>query len=254
MPAEASAWDLESFLDSLIYELDRAQDTLALKGLTRKLTYTVKDVALDLQIFPRYEEGGAVRFTAARPGEAGASKLSIQLGSITDRQIRESGNEPPDRDDVEIEVLEDLDPDVKKSLKKVGVRSSRDLERIGNRNVDLEQVVREKTDKKKAVQYDDLARLINKARRRRAGPLVSKVSSAMSAGETRLVLEGKNLASVESVQGFPAALLNGSPVVVRHAGADRVELAVPAAGLRDGPNQLDVALDPYALMRLEVRT
>jgi len=253
MPAEATAWALESFLDSLIYELDRAQDTLALKGLTRKLTYTVKDVALDLHIFPRYEQGGEVRFTAARPGEAGASKLSIQLGSITDRQIRESGNEPPDRDDVEIEVLEELDDDVKRSLKKVGVRSSRDLERIGSRNVDLEQVVRDKTGSRKGVQYNDLARLISKARRRGAGPLVKKVSAASSADGSRLVLEGENLASAQSVDGFPAALLNGAPVTVRHAAGSRLELELPAEGLRPGANQLDVALDPYALMRLEVR-
>ena len=49
-------WNLESFLNSLIFELDKAQDTLSVKGLNRKLTYTVKDVALDLQIFPEYDQ------------------------------------------------------------------------------------------------------------------------------------------------------------------------------------------------------
>ena len=44
----AETWKLESFLDSLIVELDRAQDTLSVKGVTRRLTYTVRDVAVDL--------------------------------------------------------------------------------------------------------------------------------------------------------------------------------------------------------------
>ncbi len=38
------SWNLETFLDSLIFELDKAQDTLSVKGMNRKLTYTVKDM------------------------------------------------------------------------------------------------------------------------------------------------------------------------------------------------------------------
>jgi KaiC/GvpD/RAD55 family RecA-like ATPase len=75
------AWGLEDFLDSLIIELDKAQDTLAVKGVTRPLTYTVKDVALDLHTFPIYD-GRQVRFTTAQPGEAGASRLTIERGAV----------------------------------------------------------------------------------------------------------------------------------------------------------------------------
>src|SRR5687767_12013308 len=100
MPATANhAWNLEAFLDSLIVELDKAQDTLSYKGITRRLTYTVKDVGLDLHIFPEFD-GKKVRFVTAQPGDAGASKISIQLGSITDRQIKEAAKEPPTRDDI----------------------------------------------------------------------------------------------------------------------------------------------------------
>src|SRR5262245_46487187 len=94
-------WRLETFLDSLILELDKAQDTLAIKGVTRRLTYTVKDLSVDLYVFPDYEDG-KLRFNVARPGENGASRISFQLGSITDRQIRESANEPTTADDVPI--------------------------------------------------------------------------------------------------------------------------------------------------------
>ena len=95
MPSAANqAWNLESFLDSLIVELDKAQDTLSFKGITRRLTYTVKDVGLDLQIFPQYD-GRKVKFVTAQPGDAGASKISIQLGrSPIARSRRRRRNRP----------------------------------------------------------------------------------------------------------------------------------------------------------------
>src|SRR5687768_14209639 len=99
------AWNLEAFLDSLIVELDRARDTLAVKGVTRPLTYSVQDLDLELQIFPQYD-GEEVRFVTAQPGESGASGLKIQLGSITSRSIKETTREPTSKDDVEIEMLD----------------------------------------------------------------------------------------------------------------------------------------------------
>ena len=72
MPRSSPAWKLNSFLDSLILELDRAQDTLAVKGINRPLTYTVKDVSLELQLFPNFD-GRELRFTTAAPGETGAA-------------------------------------------------------------------------------------------------------------------------------------------------------------------------------------
>ena len=135
--AENRAWNLEAFLDSLIFELDRAQDTLALKGVNRPLTYTVKDMALELQLFPIFN-GDEVLFATARPGETGASKVSIQLGSISDRQIRETTKAPVAKDDIVVDAIEGVDDDTKKTLKKIGVRSAKDLEHMEQRQIDLE--------------------------------------------------------------------------------------------------------------------
>ena len=76
------AWNLKSFMDSLIVELDRAQDVLAVKGLTRPVTYTVKDVDVDLRCFPQFD-GRSVRFRTAQPGQDGSSGLRFSLGSIS---------------------------------------------------------------------------------------------------------------------------------------------------------------------------
>jgi hypothetical protein len=36
------SWGLDAFLDSLVRDLDDWQETLAVKGITRPLTYTVQ--------------------------------------------------------------------------------------------------------------------------------------------------------------------------------------------------------------------
>jgi hypothetical protein len=266
------AWNLESFLDSLIVELDRAQDTLSLKGITRRLTYTVKDVGLDLQIFPQYD-GRKVKFVTAQPGDAGASKISIQLGSITDRQIKETTKEPPGKDDVAIDDIDGLDDDVKDSLRRVGVTSADDLERIERRNVDVETVVKRKPGTESAakpgVDYSNLARLIQKAKRtRQFAPRVLGVELEEEGGRAVLALRGKNLAleaarpadeqrassfaAVERSE-FPAAVLDDQPLEVLSASAELLRLRLPRGQSCEKPTLLRVALDPYALISMEIK-
>lgn len=276
MPSAANqAWNLESFLDSLIVELDKAQDTLSLKGITRRLTYTVKDVGLDLQIFPQYD-GRKVKFVTAQPGDAGASKISIQLGSITDRQIKETTREPPSRDDVSLEDVEGLAPEVKDSLRRVGITSADDLERIERRNVDVENVVRHKTGgdepgTKPPVDYGNLARLIKKAKRtRQFAPRVLGVSLEGRDGRRVLALHGHNLVLAPTGAGaaslgaaaafalglerdFPMAVLDDEPVAVIAASDTDLQLAVPEGKLRDEAAVLKVALDPYAVITMEIK-
>src|SRR5579872_4850920 len=49
-----SAWQLEDFVDCLVVELDKTRETLAVKAINKPLSYSVKEVALDLNIFPSY--------------------------------------------------------------------------------------------------------------------------------------------------------------------------------------------------------
>jgi hypothetical protein len=240
------SWKLNSFLDSLILELDRAQDTLALKGINRRLTYTVRDLSLELQLFPDFD-GRELKFTTAGPGESGAAKIAFQLGSITDRQIRETTREPPSADDVDITVMEDIDDQTKSELQKIGVKTVRDIERMERQNVDLKRAG--------GVDYSKLANIINRTKRRQNAPAVAK-ALLLSRTEERpstLMLEGSNLATAASVGDFPVATLNGSHVHVLGATSRAVNLAVPEGLLRTGSNELRVALDPYAVITLDVQ-
>jgi hypothetical protein len=248
-------WRLNSFLDSLILELDRAQDTLAVKGINRRLTYTVKDLALDLQLFPHFD-GRELRFITARPGENGAARVSFQLGSITDRQIREVTSAPMTEDDVSIEGLEDIDEETKSTLERMGVKSAKDLERMKNRNVDLRQATDSRVD------YTKLAGVINRARRRSAQPAVLSASlTSGGAGDPELRLEGKHFAAPTPVLAmaaaagtYPAAYLNGEPVTVLSASDEELTMSVPETLVREGANALRVVLDPWAVLTMDLQS
>ncbi|MCA9707537.1 MAG: hypothetical protein KDK70_16915 [Myxococcales bacterium] len=244
--AEANrAWNLETFLDSLILELDKAQDTLAVKGLNRRLTYTVKDLALEMKIFPQFD-GDMVRFKTAQPGEEGASTVKFQLGSILDTQIREVSSEPPTRDTTSLESV-DIPETERRQLEKLGIRSVEELERtVQGRKIDLDRVTR------KRVTYDNLAGAINKLKRGASAPRVDRVSLSKSAGRDVLTLHGENLAVGASADGFPAALLDDTAAEVLSSSERELRVAVDRDALRRGRGQLRVALDPHAMITMKL--
>lgn len=244
MAKGSPSWKLNSFLDSLIMELDRAQDTLALKGINRRLTYTVRDLNLELQLFPDFD-GRELRFSTAAPGESGAAKIAFQLGSITDRQIRETTKEPPTVYDIAIDVVDDLDDGTKRELQRIGVTTVRDIERMEHNKVDLKRAGG-------AVDYTRLANIINRTKRRQQAPVVSKALLVDGDDGRHLALEGRNLATAASAGTFPTATLNDEPVRVVSASGEQLRLAVEAGQLKQGVNALRIALDPYAVIALDV--
>ncbi|MFN8570855.1 MAG: hypothetical protein U0132_02290 [Gemmatimonadaceae bacterium] len=244
MAKSSPSWKLNSFLDSLILELDRAQDTLALKGINRRLTYTVRDLNLELQLFPDFD-GRDLRFSTAGPGETGAAKIAFQLGSITDRQIRETTKDPPSADDIAIDVVDDIDDQTKQELHRIGVTTVNDIERMEKKNVDLKRAG-------SSVDYSKLANIINRTKRRQNAPSVAKAMLVEGENTKHLQLEGANLAMAASVGEFPLATLNGVPVRVLSASDRELRLGLDPNTLRDGVNELRVALDPYAVITLDV--
>lgn len=237
------AWNLESFIDSLVIELDKARELLAIKAINRPLTYTVKDVGLDLNLFPTYN-GDEVQFVTAQPGQTGASKLSIQLGSITDQQIRQTSKEPITKENISIDTM-DIDPQAKKSLRKLGVSSVSDLKKIEDKNVDIEKA----TEKK--VNYRNLADVINKSKRGDQPPSVGKVSLSLSGGKPVLMIDGSNL----HVDGSfpPVAVVNNRLADIMSSDERHLRIAINPDTLKKGVNELVMTLDPYAIFKLEIK-
>jgi ribosomal protein L18E len=236
-------WSLESFIDSLVVELDKAREILAVKAINRPLTYTVKDVGLDLNLFPTYD-GDEVRFVTAQPGQSGASKLSIQLGSITDQQIRQTSKEPITRDNISIESI-DIDPEMKKNLRKIGVSSVRDLEQIEKKNVDIEKVGSKK------MNYKNLADVINKSKRGSMPPTVSKISLSLSENNPVLVVDGTNLHLDNKFP--PVAVVNDRLAKILSSDANQLKIEIEPDVMNKGKNELVMTLDPYAIFKLEIK-
>jgi hypothetical protein len=250
--AETKDWNIERFLDSFIIELDKAQDTLAVKGINRKLTYTVKDVALDLNVFPTFKNG-KVLFSNAKSGETGFSKMSIQLGSITDAQIAQHTSEPISGDDIAIDDLEGIDDETKLEMRRIGVKSAKDINRMENRNIKVDRVLGDTGADKKNLKekYDKLANMIQKARRKQSAPQVKAVSLGHEKDGAVLKLDGDNLI-VSKHKGFPAALINDTPVEILASDSQTIQMSVDQQVLGRGPHKLKIALDPYAVISMDL--
>jgi hypothetical protein len=149
------------------------------------------------------------------------------------------------KDDVPIDTLDELDDDVKTELKSIGVNSVSDLERVEKRGVDLKSVSR------KGIDYGSLANIINKARRRQVPPQVTRAQTLTVADRRCVVVEGRNL-SVSSDARFPIARIDGAPAEVVTATPTAVAV-VPTRAL-SSRSKLQIALDPYAILSVNLRT
>jgi len=241
---ENTAWNLEDFVDSLVVELDKTRETLAIKAINKPLTYTVKDLAMDLNIFPTYD-GDQIRFVTAQPGQQGASKVTIQLGSITDQQVRATSKALPQKNDVEISDI-DVDKKTKRQLRKMGVTSVEDLKQIENKNVNIEKAADNEID------YTKLANQIQKSRRNAKPPMVNSVSLSMADDKIPyLILKGEHLAVNSKFK--PVAVINSSLAHVTEHNENEIKIKLTKENNIEGTNNLILTLDPYAIIKLNVK-
>lgn len=238
-----ASWKLEDFVNSLVVELDKTRETLAVKALNRPLSYTVRELALDLNIFPTYD-GEEVTFLTAKPGQQGASKVTIQLGTITDQQVRATTKPPAAKGEVTLDQA-DIDKTTKKKLRKIGVTSADDLKTIERKNVDIEQV-------EEGIDYRKLANQIERSKRAKAPPVVR--SASLVADEDRrptLVLSGERLAV--NPRFAPVAVIDGELAEVLSHSADEIRVAVGASDRFARPAELVLTVDPFAVMRVNLQ-
>lgn len=241
MSANNKPWNLESFVDALVIELDKTRETLALKSINKSVSYTVKDMSMDLQIFPKYD-GDQVTFLTAEAGESGASKVTLQLASITDQQVRSTTKRlGTDKGDINIDKLE-VDDETKKTLRKIGVTSVNDLEEIKNKNIDIENKAPGK------INYTNLANMIQKAKRNNAPPKINKVSMSNTDIEKQIiVVEGKNLATNQQFK--PVIVINDHLATLESHNPNQIQVAVPKHHLQQGKNEMILTLDPYSVCK-----
>lgn len=240
---ENKSWTLQSFVDALVYELDKARYTLSVKGLNNPLSYAVKDLSVELQVFPDYSNN-EIKFTTARSGQNGSSKIAFQLGSITDRQIRETSRQPLTDEEVTIDALE-IDEEAKKEMKKIGIQSVKDIEKMEENNINIKTVVQ--SDK---INFSDLAGKIEKAKRNKLPPKLSKAVLSHSLGQPTITISGENLHVVKNFK--PRVFVNKKEVAVLSYSSDMVDLQLDGTELKEGENTLTMFLDPYTRVNFKV--
>jgi hypothetical protein len=233
-------WNLEAFVDAMVVELDKTRETLAIKAINKPLSYSVKDMSMNLNIFPSFD-GDAVKFVTAQPGEEGASTINLQLSSITDRQVRETSKKPAAPEDITLDEV-DIDTDVKKQLRKIGVTSVSELDEIQKKNVDLKKVA------PSGVDYNSLANLIKKSRRGNTPPRVRSASLQQNDdGRYSVHIEGDSLAVDPSFE--PVGVINKTAVDIVKKNRNEIVLSCPQSNVTGEEDEVILVLDPFSVLR-----
>ena len=121
---------VEDFINAITTQLDRVQDSLRLKAVNRPLTYALKDIALDLQVFVDVDQQGNVRFRSGAPNEAGASTIRLGFTTITRPMIEENTVSLAMTRSPQLDEL-GLDENEMRRLEQYGVRNAAQLQNLG---------------------------------------------------------------------------------------------------------------------------
>jgi len=134
-PRNTQAFPVEEFLQALTSQLDRAQDSLAVKVRAgRPLTWALKDLTLDLRVFVEVDARGRVLMRSAAPNEEGASTIHLNLTTIT-RPVAEE-NTWSAQDDTDPRSLDDfrasanIDDATQRKLEWMGIRTVGQLRQV----------------------------------------------------------------------------------------------------------------------------
>jgi hypothetical protein len=180
-----SGLPLEHFIQALTSQLDRAQQTMAMKARAGlPLTFAVKDLSLELRTHVGME-GAVVHIRPAGPGDTEASVLHLALTTITRPMIEE--NTPAL--DVEQgpsvkEVLgDDLSDDELRRLEWTGIRSVSQLREVQRESGS------EAIERVSQLPVDRLRMALAKA----SSPHVSRVAPARDRDTPLLRVHGFNL-------------------------------------------------------------
>lgn len=120
---------VEDFINAITTQLDRVQDSLRLKAVNRPLTYALKDIALDLNVFVEVDAQGNVRFRSSAPNEEGASTIRLGFTTITRPMIEENTVSLAMSGSPQLEEM-GLDEEERKRLENLGVRNAAQLQNL----------------------------------------------------------------------------------------------------------------------------
>lgn len=204
---------VEDFLQGLTNQLDRAQDVLAVKVRAgRPLTWALKDLTLDLQVFLEMDAQGRVLMRSAGANETGASTLHINLTTITRPMIEENtlamDADLDPRSIDRIRATSELDDEDQRRLDRLGIRTVGQLKRLS------EGANPDAVESYTGIPVDRLRAALSAASR----PTVTSQEVVQKLGSRLLRIHGANLSDGISTEVH----LAGEPVEVIDAKAHQL--------------------------------
>lgn len=120
---------VEDFLEAITNQLDRTQDALRLKSVTRPLTYAIRDFSMELRVYVELTPDGRVLFRPSAADDAGASVVHIGFTTVNRTMIEEntvslSAVRSPTLDEL------GLDKEERRQLERLGVRNAAQLDQL----------------------------------------------------------------------------------------------------------------------------
>jgi hypothetical protein len=221
------ALPLEDFIQAITSQLDRTQLSMALKAKAgMPLTFAVKDLTLDLRAHLDMS-AGAVTIRPAGPGDPDASRLHLELTTITRPMIEENTRDlSADAGAPSIkEVLgDDLSDEDERRLEWAGIQNIAQLRQVDRSGGDrlVQRLAPRPVDKlRQALEASSRPRVdvVERVQPRPIAPVERAVApgSAGPVGVPRLRIRGENL---RGSHGNPIVRLAGEQVPVIEVGDD----------------------------------
>ncbi|MDC0710752.1 ABC transporter substrate-binding protein [Stigmatella sp. ncwal1] len=208
-------WQLADLVDAMSAEVDRAEDTLALKSYSRKISLAIKSVALDVEVTMRRTEDGLVYFRSVPPGTETRTLLKLDFAQVLESQL--AGLRRPLDDtttSAPLSTLPGITPAEIRALNSIAVYSVDDLLRYTRTTSMLAEVSR----------ITGLAE--TRLRAWRGDPYVLEVKPALGLPGGSVVIEGGNFGLVKPANAL--VMFHGKEATILQWSSTRLTVAVPA--------------------------
>lgn len=122
-------WQLADMVDAIAAEIDRAEDTLALKSYARGMSFSMKTLSLELEVSVRRDARGHVQFRTADPNSTSATTLKLDFAQLLKSQLGDDRRKlEQDIDRRPLDAL-GLTPEEVRALNAISIYSIDDLHR-----------------------------------------------------------------------------------------------------------------------------
>ncbi|AKI98976.1 peptide/nickel transport system substrate-binding protein [Archangium gephyra] len=214
-------WQLADLVDAISAEVDRAEDTLALKSYARKVSFAIKKIAFDVEVTMRRAPDGRLFFRSLDPGGTSDTLLKLDFAQVLESQL--VGMRKPLDDtttSAPLSTLPGITPEEIKALNAIAIYSVDDLLRYTRTSAMLAEVSRKSGIAETRLRFW------------RGLPFISVLKPARGAPGSSVVLEGGNFGAVRPVDA--QVMFHGHKAKVLEWSGSRLTVEAPAEALGSG--------------------